>query len=466
MARNNLKRFGFDNATLIREKSSSLVNRISKEFGLYVLDSRSIPSLEDGLKNVQRISLWMMRRRQGKIKTMALSGEMIKEELYVHGEKSAQDAIGLLAAPFCNNVTLLKGEGTFGSRKKPRGIGAPRYTYVRSSPFSKDVLFKDMEILDMVENHDGSNTMPRCFYPLLPLVLLNGISGQGIGWATNILPRSLDDLIQATEDVLKIGKVRNKLMPKWDKYDVDIEALENSNQYAISGKVDIINSATVKVVCIPPNISVEKYRERLIFLEEKGLIKNWEDNSARNIDITVKMTRAQLKENQDDLETYLKLRTTMTENIVVQGVGGKTVISYDSAEELVKDWVNWRIGLYEKRYEYLLNKALADVLYWKCHLACHEHSIHENEIAMTSKSSLKTEMHKIIEREGLEVRENILERIVQIPIYKWTDEGYQDAQDMLQKKEKNAKEYRIIFESKTKRKNIFKREVGALKNAY
>jgi DNA topoisomerase-2 len=464
MARYNLKRFGFDNATLLKEKPSDLVNRISKEFGLYVLDSRSIPALEDGLKNVQRIALWMMRSRQGKIKTMALSGEMIKEELYVHGEKSAQDAIGLLAAPFRNNVTLLKGEGTFGSRKKPRGIGAPRYTYVRRSPFSREVLFKDMEILDMVDNHDGSNTMPRCFYPLLPLVLLNGISGQAIGWATNILPHSLNDLIQAVEDVLKTGKVQNKLMPKWDKYDVDIEELENPNQYAISGKVEIINTTTVSVVCIPPNISVEKYRERLIVLEEKGLINSWEDNSARNIDITVKMSRVQLRDNQDDLATYLKLRTTMTENIVVQGIGGKTVISYDSAEKLVKDWVNWRVGLYEQRYEYLLGKALDDILYWKCLLVCHEASIYRNEAAMSSKSSLKSEMYAVIENAGLEIRENILERIAQIPIYKWTDEGYQDAQDALQNREKNAKEYRIIFESKTKRKNIFRKEVEALKN--
>ena len=320
-----------------------------------------------------------------------------------------------------------------------------------------------MEILDMVAHHDGSNTMPRCFYPLLPLVLLNGISGQAIGWATNILPHSLNDLIQAVEDVLKTGKVQNKLMPKWDKYDVDIEELENPNQYAISGKGEIINTTTVSVICIPPNISVEKYRERLIVLEEKGLIKSWEDNSARNIDITVKMSRAQLKDNQDDLATYLKLRTTMTENIVVQGIGGKTVISYDSAEKLVKDWVNWRVGLYEQRYEYLLNKALDDILYWKCLLVCHETSIYRNEAAMSSKSSLKSEMYAIIEHAGLEIRESILERIAQIPIYKWTDEGYQDAQESCRKRKKDAKEYRVIFESKTKRKNIFRKEVEALK---
>ena len=97
-AKTYLKKLGLAHAVCLEENSSDFINRISREYALYVLDSRAIPSFTDGLKYVQRMALWVLRNRAEQVKTVALTGQMLMEELYVHGDKSCNDAISLLAA--------------------------------------------------------------------------------------------------------------------------------------------------------------------------------------------------------------------------------------------------------------------------------------------------------------------------------------------------------------------------------
>ena len=246
-AKTYLKKLGLAHAVCLEENSSDFINRISREYALYVLDSRAIPSFTDGLKYVQRMALWVLRNRAEQVKTVALTGQMMMEELYVHGDKSCNDAISLLAAPYCNNVTLITPKATFGTRKSPvKGIGAARYTYVQRSPFAQKVLYQDLDIVPMTENHDGSNMIPVTFFPILPLVLLNGVKGIATGWSTNILPRKLEDLVKATQEAIATGKVTTKLMPHYEKYNADIKEIEK-NKYAICGKLKIKNTSTVVI---------------------------------------------------------------------------------------------------------------------------------------------------------------------------------------------------------------------------
>jgi len=149
--------------------SSEYIRRTSREYGLYTLDHRAIPALTDGLKSSQRIALWLLRNRPEKIKTIALAGQMIASELYLHGDVSAANTISMLAGPYCNNRPLVNGVGAFGTRANPTSFAAPRYTSVKRSNIATNILYTDLDIVPMVENHDGSNQMPGTFLPLLPL---------------------------------------------------------------------------------------------------------------------------------------------------------------------------------------------------------------------------------------------------------------------------------------------------------
>ncbi len=113
---------------MAKNTSSDYISRISREFGLYTLDKRAIPAMSDGLKSGQRTALWLMRHREGKLKTMALAGQMIASELYVHGDTSAADAISMLAGPYCNNRPLFHGIGAFGTRAEPVVQASPHHS--------------------------------------------------------------------------------------------------------------------------------------------------------------------------------------------------------------------------------------------------------------------------------------------------------------------------------------------------
>ena len=445
--------------------SSAYLNRISREYGMYVLDNRAIPSLTDGLKSSQRIALWLLRSRSDKIKTIALAGQMIASELYLHGDTAAADTISMLAGPYCNNRPLIKGKGAFGTRANPTSFAAPRYTSVARSKLAQDCLYVDLDIVPMVENHDGSNMMPGTFLPLVPLVLLNGIKGIAPGWSTNILPRRFEDLVGAVLDVLGGKKVR-ELLPCYENRDVEVmRDHAEPNKYIIRGKVQRKNTSTVIVTELPPELSLEAFREKLVALEDDDKITSWTDRSTKVINVEVKMRRADLAKLRTDaqLVEFLKLRSLVTENIVVQGIGGSNVVSYDSAEKLVKDWVEWRLGLYLDRYVALHAQESVTNLFWRYVLACFRAKLPAKLTTLEGRDAMKAEVAYIGKQEKLEAPTGeILERITGLASYKWTEAGKEEAERQLEESDGRLAYYEEMVRNDRKRKGQFRAEVKAL----
>jgi DNA gyrase/topoisomerase IV subunit A len=451
--------------------SSEYIRRTSREYGLYTLDHRAIPALTDGLKSSQRIALWLLRNRPEKIKTIALAGQMIASELYLHGDVSAANTISMLAGPYCNNRPLVNGVGAFGTRANPTSFAAPRYTSVKRSKIATDILYTDLDIVPMVENHDGSNQMPGTFLPLLPLVLLNGIKGIATGWSTNILPRRYDDLVGAVQDVISRKPVRD-LMPHYENRDVTvIREHGEPNKYIISGKAIRKNTTTVVVTELPPELTLEAFREKLGMLEEAGKITGFTDRSTKVIKVEIKMKRADLaKLNDINLIDFLKLRTLTTENIVVQGIGGGKITTYDSIEKLVKDWVEWRLGLYLDRFEKLLADEKATNLFWRYVIACFDGFDAMEHPPMSEYASTATvqELRDYISFLGTlhklpKAPAELIDRIMNLPIFRWTATGRANAEKELEESKHRITKYKEMVGSDRLRKALFKREVSALK---
>jgi DNA gyrase/topoisomerase IV subunit A len=446
-----------------KQNSSQYISRISREFGLYTLDKRAIPAMSDGLKSGQRIALWLMRNRPDKLKTMALAGQMIASELYLHGDTSAADAISMLAGPYCNNSPLFHGIGAFGTRAEPTKFSAPRYTYVKRSDLAQKALYIDLDIVPMRENHDGSTMMPSTFLPLVPLVLLNGIKGIATGWSTNVLPRKFEDIVGAVNEVLQTGKVQRTLLPHYENRDV-VVIVRDDNQYTIQGRVAKKNTTTVHVTELPPDLTLEAFRQRLSEMEDEGKITSFKDRSTKTINIEIRMTRAVLgKLNDEKLIEFFKIRTLTTENLTVQGIGGSKVIQYDNAEKLVEDWVKWRLGLYLDRYQKLLADEQMTNLYWRYIMACFQGDLPSAITGLPGRKSLKENIERLGENRKLpKASDDILDRISGLPSYKWTEEGHEEAEKQVAASDKRIAEYEGLVASDRKRKTIFKKEVGAL----
>ena len=445
------------------QNSSNYILDTSREYSIYVCESRAIPKVADGLKDAQRKALWLLKSRSDKIKTVSLAGEMISSGLYLHGDASAAGAISMLAAPYVNNVPLLDGIGSFGTRVAPvEGIGAPRYTYVKRGKAAMELMFPDMDIVPVKENYDGSTIEPQHFLPLIPTVLLNGVSGIAVGWSTEILPRSFKSLVQATLDVLD-GKKIKRISPSYELYNVGVKHLEE-NSWEFTGKAEIVDTSTVKITELPPELTLEKFKERLNSYEDDNKISTYTDRSTDTIDITIKMARGTVKDwNEARAIDYFKLRQKKSERIVVVDWNGKSIRQYETAEKVIEDFVAWRLGWYVTRYQNKVDKDSYELGFWEGVKLCFDDKLPARLGTIVDRASLDADVQTVTAK--LKLDDKRVDRIVNLPAHRWTKDAYKQVLERIKELKANIKEYNRILKDPEVRKNLYREEVEALKKA-
>ena len=386
---------------------------------------------------------------------------MAAERLYVHGDASSGNAVGYLAAPFKNNVPLIEGKGSFGSRTIPDGIGAPRYTEVRRAKAAEAFLYNDLPLVPLTENYDGSNLMPINFLPLIPLVLLNGVEGVAVGFSTKILPRALPDLIAATKAALA-GKKFAEPMPKFERYDLDIRSL-SASQYEFTGKVKIENTSTLRVTELPPGTSLEDFKKRLIGMEEEDLIVNFLDGSASRIDIEIQMKRGSLR-GWTDVKAldFLKLREKVTERLTVVDWKSENIMVYETASALIRDFVKWRLGFYEQRYQKYLDDENYELLYWKLLRALFKAGFTKKLGTFPDRTNMETEVTAVANKARLSTDERHIDRAVSLPTYRWTRDFEAEVERKISEMESRIIDYTDILAKPERRKAIYLSELDDL----
>ena len=442
--------------------SSDYILSNSKEYAIYCCSSRGIPYVGDGLKSGQRMALWLLRNKSEKIKTYALTGLMGAMGLFLHGEKSANDAIGLLAAPYKNNYCLIEGLGQFGSKLMPSddGIGAPRYTEVRRSKAAETFLYQDLDLIPLEDNHDGSNQQPKYFLPIIPVVLLNGISGVAVGWSTDILPRSFRSIVDATKLAL-LEKPIPLIEPFHARYNISVKATGKPNQWEYTGHADIVDSSTIKVTEIPPGMAIESFRKRLIDMEDQDEIVGFTDRSTENIDITIKMKRGSVKDwKEQDAIDFFKIKEKTTERIVVIDWHGTAIRTYNTAEQLIVDFAMWRLGWYSKRYEKLLADNSYEINYWYALRMLFEKKFPEKLGTFVDKTEIEQKILFITKA----IDDTQLEKIINLPTYRWTNEFFMTVNKKILEIEQIIANCKTILASPQKLRDIYLSELDNLKS--
>lgn len=164
------------------------VNMEYRNYSLYSIYNRAIPSVVDGLKPAQRKIVWTANKTaKEQKKTSALAGDVVSHANYHHGSSSLEGGIVVLTRKD-NNLPILDGKGYFGNRVVPKAAHA-RYTKSKRSPIFKKY-FLDNEICPLSDDPDSPE--PAHFLPLIPWVLVNGIQGIAVGFASTIQPRDPD----------------------------------------------------------------------------------------------------------------------------------------------------------------------------------------------------------------------------------------------------------------------------------
>ncbi len=439
--------------------ASDFIKGTSRDYSIYVCQSRGIPSVCDGLKDAQRKALFIIKSKGDKIKTVSLAGEMISSNIYLHGDASAAETLSLMAALYCNNVPFLHGIGAFGTKVGPTDWGAPRYTYLKKYNMTESLIYPDYDIIPLKENYDGSVLEPKNFLPLIPLVLLNGISGIAVGWSTDILPRALEDLIDATVKAID-GKKLETITPRYDYLDCGVRNL-GGNAWEFTGKVRF-DGNTIWVEELPPDLSLEKFKARLNQMEDEEKIQTYIDRSTKEIKIEIRFKRGVITDwTTDKAIDYLKLRSKTTERIVVLDWDGNNIKQYETAEQLIKEFVEWRLGWYAVRYKKMVDDLTHDLNFNLALKACFDKGLPAFLPKAQDKAGV---VDKIIDfTKGIAIDDDQTQRIAGLPSYRWAKDSYDDIVKKIKELTDTIAEYQAILADPKKQRDIYKKEVQALK---
>lgn len=432
-------------------QSSHYIDEKRRDYSLYILQSRSIPHLADGLKAAARRALWMAKDG-GKYKTASLAGKTMP----IHPHAECSGSINTLAAPYGNNIPLFEGQGAFGTLLNPTAYGAARYTSVKVSKFTEKAVFADMDLIPMMDNYDGTIQEPVHFLPLVPTVLLNPTSGIAVGFATNILPRSLSDLISAQIAILQ-GKKPKEAIPCFTPLGSQATKLDETS-FLFTGQLKKVNTAIVNISALPYNSSHEKYCEFLDKLVDEGTIVDYEDNSRDKFDINVKFQRAALAQlSEQDLITTLKLSNKETENLTYIDIDGESVCT-DSAADVIVKFTNWRLTWYLTRYQKLLQELQNEIQRYKDIIT----AINNKVGGIAVKVQNRAELIELLE--ALKIVHT--DYIASFPVYRFTLEEKQKTQEKLEQALTLEQEYKKLIESEDLRKQVYINELKEINTSF
>ncbi len=445
---------------MIEKSITEFLSNEYKEFAMYSIEGRAIPSVVDGFKPTHRKIIHVCNQiwktgSEKPLKVFQLAGKVASDAFYHHGNQSLENAITTMAQKFKNNAPLLDEIGQFGSLRSPQP-GAPRYIGTKLNGNFK-LLYKDFELLEYKEE-EGEVIEPKFFLPIIPTILINGSSGIAVGFSSNLLNRDIKSVTDACINLLNEKSIK-EIKPSLNEFTGDfVKDTENHKRWIIKGKFQRVNTSTVRITELPPSMTYEKYEEILDKLCDNKDIVSYDDNCKDNIDYTIKFTRADLEKYDDEkLVKLLKLEESSTEIFSTLDEFGKLKI-FENSTEIIEYFVNFRLTYYHKRKQFMLDKMQ------------HELKILSNrgrfiKAILDEKLKVNNVSKPIIiqgiEEMGLEKIDDSYDYLLRMPIYSLTKELFEKL-----KEDFTAKKADIKKLEETDPKDMYLDDLNELKKKF
>lgn len=315
------------------------------------LNFRSQPSALDGLKNSHRKAVYTVKKRNIKDRQkVSQFGPLVAAETdYLHGDASIIGAITTLAQDYAgaNNLPLFVADGNFGTRFS-HDPSAPRYIYTYPQKYF-EALFKKEDDPNLISQvFEGGLIEPRFYVPTLPMLLVNGCTGIGVGFASKILSRDPRNMIRAIRDTLDKKRVSLSLFtPYFKSFTGDVEALEG-NKWLVKGKASL-SGHKLSITEIPINYSLADYTSLLLKLKDRGLISKITDLSEDDkFHFELLLSPIEAEKSLEEIMKDLKLVTLYTESLTCLDANN-AIREFSSAKEIFDYYFSVKIKYLEKR---------------------------------------------------------------------------------------------------------------------
>ena len=207
---------------IIRTEYSDVMRKSYIDYAMSVIISRALPDVRDGLKPVQRRTLYDMyelgiRYDKPYRKCARIVGDTMGK-YHPHGDSSIYESLVVMAQEFKKGMVLVDGHGNFGSIEGD-GAAAMRYTEARLTKFTQEAYLADLDkdIIDFGPNFDEAEKEPLVLPVRVPNLLVNGAEGIAVGMATSIPTHNLGEVIDAVKAYMKNDAVTTKQLMKYIK---------------------------------------------------------------------------------------------------------------------------------------------------------------------------------------------------------------------------------------------------------
>ncbi len=197
---------------IIKTEYSDVMQKSYIDYAMSVILARALPDVRDGLKPVQRRTLYDMhelgiRSDRPYRKCARIVGDTMGK-YHPHGDSSIYEALVVMSQDFKKGLPLVDGHGNFGSIEGD-GAAAMRYTEARLQKVSEEALLADLDkdIVDFIPNFDETEKEPGVLPARIPHLLINGAEGIAVGMSTSIPPHNLGETIDAMKAYMKNPKL-------------------------------------------------------------------------------------------------------------------------------------------------------------------------------------------------------------------------------------------------------------------
>ncbi|MDE7239769.1 MAG: DNA topoisomerase [Lachnospiraceae bacterium] len=370
---------------IIKTEYSDLMQKSFIDYAMSVIVARALPDVRDGLKPVQRRTLYDMyelgiRYDRPYRKSARIVGDTMGK-YHPHGDSSIYDALVVMSQDFKKGLPLVDGHGNFGNIEGD-GAAAMRYTEARLQKVTQETFLADLDkdVVDFGPNFDETEKEPLVLPVKIPNILINGSEGIAVGMVTSIPPHNFGEVIDAAKAYMLDENITTRELMRYIKgpdfptggmvcnKDELLEIYETGQgKLRIRGKIEVEKAkggkTNIVITEIPYTMNganITKFLQDIAALAEtkktNDIVDITNQSSKEGIRIVIELRRdADIENFKNLLLKKTRLEDTFGVNMLAIADGKPETMGL---KELLKHYVAFQYETATRKYSNLLQKEL------------------------------------------------------------------------------------------------------------
>ena len=370
---------------IIKTEYSEVMQKSYIDYAMSVIIARALPDARDGLKPVQRRTLYDMhelgiRYDRPYRKSARIVGDTMGK-YHPHGDSSIYEALVVMSQDFKKGLPLIDGHGNFGNIEGD-GAAAMRYTEARLEQITQEAFLADLDkdVVDFIPNFDETEKEPSVLPVKIPNLLVNGSEGIAVGMATNIPPHNLAEVIDATKAYMLDENITTRELMRYVKgpdfptggivinQDELLEIYETGmGKIKLRGKVEVekakggrTNLVITEIPYTMIGANIGKFLMDVAALAEtkktQDIVDITNQSSKEGIRIVIELRKdADVENFKNLLYKKTRLEDTFGVNMLAISDGRPEIMGL---KQIIRESVNFQYEVAGRKYRNLLEKEL------------------------------------------------------------------------------------------------------------